>query len=228
MRLLRENSEFREAVRREILTEELVALPQRFSEYATKTDRRLEVIEEDTTNIKATMDVMKADIEVMKTDIDVMKTDIGVMKTDIGDLKGTTMELTLEKDGLAHIIAEFDLRNVRMVRMAEQNRASADFNAAIYDARDSGLLSGDEYRRLLRTDMIVRGASRDGSRVVFVAVEASYSIDEDDIEKVGLSAAAIRKAFPDQEVHAALYCKNIPDRLSSQASYDGIRVVMQD
>ena len=214
MRLLRENSEFREAVRREILTEELVALPQRFSEYATKTDRRLEVIEEDTTNIKATMDVMKADIEVMKTDI--------------GYLKGTTMELTLEKDGLAHIIAEFDLRNVRMVRMAEQNRASADFNAAIYDARDSGLLSGDEYRRLLRTDMIVRGASRDGSRVVFVAVEASYSIDEDDVEKVGLSAAAIRKAFPDQEVHAALYCKNIPDRLSSQASYDGIRVVMQD
>ena len=214
MRLLRENSEFREAVRREILTEELVALPQRFSEYATKTDRRLEVIEEDTTNIKATMDVMKADIEVMKTDI--------------GYLKGTTMELTLEKDGLAHIIAEFDLRNVRMVRMAEQNRASADFNAAIYDARDSGLLSGDEYRRLLRTDMIVRGASRDGSRVVFVAVEASYSIDEDDVEKIGLSAAAIRKAFPDQEVHAALYCKNIPDRLSSQASYDGIRVVMQD
>ena len=214
MRLLRENSEFREAVRREILTEELMALPQRFSEYATKTDRRLEVIEEDTTNIKATMDVMKADIEVMKTDI--------------GYLKGTTMELTLEKDGLAHIIAEFDLRNVRMVRMAEQNRASADFNAAIYDARDSGLLSGDEYRRLLRTDMIVRGASRDGSRVVFVAVEASYSIDEDDVEKVGLSAAAIRKAFPDQEVHAALYCKNIPDRLSAQASYDGIRVVMQD
>ena len=214
MRLLRENSEFREAVRREILTEELVALPQRFSEYATKTDRRLEVIEEDTTNIKATMDVMKADIEVMKTDI--------------GYLKGTTMELTLEKDGLAHIIAEFDLRNVRMVRMAEQNRASADFNAAIYDARDSGLLSGDEYRRLLRTDMIVRGASRDGSRVVFVAVEASYSIDEDDVEKVGLSTAAIRKAFPDQEVHAALYCKNIPDRLSAQASCDGIRVVMQD
>ena len=41
LRAARENPEFREAFRREILTEELLALPERFAAYATTTDKRL-------------------------------------------------------------------------------------------------------------------------------------------------------------------------------------------
>lgn len=44
-RLLRENPEWRDELRRELLTEELLELPQRFAEYTKVTDRRLETIE---------------------------------------------------------------------------------------------------------------------------------------------------------------------------------------
>ena len=40
IRLLRENEEWRNAVRRELLTEELLELPQRFAEYTAANDKR--------------------------------------------------------------------------------------------------------------------------------------------------------------------------------------------
>ena len=42
IRALRENPDFHAAARRELLTEELLALPQRFSQYAESTDKRLD------------------------------------------------------------------------------------------------------------------------------------------------------------------------------------------
>ena len=41
IRLLRENEEWRNAVRRELLTEELLELPQRFAEYTAANDKRV-------------------------------------------------------------------------------------------------------------------------------------------------------------------------------------------
>ena len=45
IRLLRENPEFHAAARRELLTEELLELPQRFSQYAQTTDKRLDSVD---------------------------------------------------------------------------------------------------------------------------------------------------------------------------------------
>ena len=221
IRLLRKNPEFRETLRRELLTDELLALPQRFAEYAATTDRRLDRVVDDLEDVKDTLDNVTNSLGSV-TDT------LGSVTDTLGDLNVTTVELTLEKDGLSRIVAEFGLRNVRVVRVAEQNRASADFNNAIYSAENDGVLDGNEYLRLLRTDMIVRGTSRDGSRVIFVATEASYSVEEDDIEKVSQSAATIKKVFPDDEVCAALYCENISDDLASEANRVDVRVVRRN
>ena len=45
IRLLRENPEFHAAARRELLTEELLELPQRFSQYAQTTEKRLDSVD---------------------------------------------------------------------------------------------------------------------------------------------------------------------------------------
>ena len=44
LRAARENTEFREAFRREILTDELLNLPRRFAEYAAETDRKIDAL----------------------------------------------------------------------------------------------------------------------------------------------------------------------------------------
>ena len=45
IRLLRANPEFLAAARRELLTEELLELPQRFSQYAQTTEKRLDSVD---------------------------------------------------------------------------------------------------------------------------------------------------------------------------------------
>ena len=97
LRLVREDSNFRATMRRELLTAELLEVPQRLTaleqstaaliEYTNATNRRLDNIEADITVIKDDINVMKDDITVMKDDINVMKDDITVMKGDVNVMK---------------------------------------------------------------------------------------------------------------------------------------------
>ena len=97
LRLVREDSNFRATMRRELLTAELLEVPQRLTaleqstaaliEYTNATNRRLDNIEADITVIKDDINVMKGDITVMKDDINVMKDDISVTKNDVSVIK---------------------------------------------------------------------------------------------------------------------------------------------
>ena len=97
LRLVREDSDFRATMRRELLTAELLEVPQRLTaleqstaaliEYTNATNRRLDNIEADITVIKDDINVMKGDITVMKDDINVMKDDVSVTKNDVSVIK---------------------------------------------------------------------------------------------------------------------------------------------
>ena len=114
LRLVREDSNFRATMRRELLTAELLEVPQRLTaleqstaaliEYTNATNRRLDNIEADITVIKDDINVMKGDITVMKDDINVMKDDITVMKGDVNvmkdDISVTKNDVSVIKDDI--------------------------------------------------------------------------------------------------------------------------------
>ena len=114
LRLVREDSDFRATMRRELLTTELLEVPQRLTaleqstaaliEYTNATNRRLDNIEADITVIKDDINVMKGDITVMKDDINVMKDDISVTKDDINvmkdDISVTKNDVSVIKDDI--------------------------------------------------------------------------------------------------------------------------------
>ena len=97
LRLVREDSDFRATMRRELLTAELLEVPQRLTaleqstaaliEYTNATNRRLDNIEADITVMKDDINVMKDDISVTKNDVSVMKDDIAVTKNDVSVIK---------------------------------------------------------------------------------------------------------------------------------------------
>ena len=114
LRLVREDSNFRATMRRELLTAELLEVPQRLTaleqstaaliEYTNATNRRLDNIEADITVIKDDINVVKGDITVMKDDINVMKDDITVMKGDVNvmkdDISVTKNDVSVIKDDI--------------------------------------------------------------------------------------------------------------------------------
>ncbi|MCY4654021.1 MAG: hypothetical protein OXC95_12765, partial [Dehalococcoidia bacterium] len=180
--------------RRELLTQELLDLPQKFAEYRIETSKRFDT-----------------------------------MDTEFGSIKGMVLGSNLERIGLANMVTDFRLRGVRIVRLAEYNRASEDFNEAVWNAVDDGTISEAERKRLTVTDMIVRARiGRDTDTHAYVAAEASYTIDEEDIAKVRASADALQKVFPDDTVFACLYGVNIRVSLLADASDNNVTVYIDE
>ena len=93
LRVVRENKEFREAMRRELLTEELLELPARFAEYAKANDARLDRIEGDIGVLKSDGDTLKSDVAVLKTDVKTLKSDVSTLKSDVSTLKSDVSTL---------------------------------------------------------------------------------------------------------------------------------------
>ena len=191
---MRENPEFLAAARREILTEELIALPGSFESFRNESAGRLDSLERD-----------------------------------MGVVKGAVHGFDLQSTGLSMMTAEFRLRRTRIVRLSEYNRASEDFNDAVWDAVDDGTISEAERVRLTVTDMIVRGRpDRDADTHLYLVAEASYTIDGDDVRKVRAGAASLRKIFPRDTVLACLYGVEVDSTLLAEAEADGIHVFINE
>ena len=199
--LLRENQEFREAVRQLILSEELLRLPvvfhafmSEFRSYSEGADKRLETLESGQRQ----------------------------HANDIGEL---SLELRLYNRGVSLIAALIKVREVYRVRVAERDDNSADFNNAIYEALDNDVLSQAEYDRVLDTDMIVSGVRPGSSDPVYATIEASYSVSRNDIAKAILTSDILGKVFRDADIHAALYHMEIESDIREEAVRQGVHLI---
>ena len=180
LRLLRDDPEFKEEVRRIILTEELLNL-------APRLDR-----------IEGTL--------LQITDL-------------VGDVKGDTVELKLEKNIVPIISTRLELRRGSLVKGGAPTAASHEFEDAIYDAYEEGKVTQRERSRVNDTDAIVRAVSRISKRQVYVAVEASYAIDDEDVKRAHRTAEILARVFTHAEVKPVVYGKTI-DSLASAAAED--------
>ena len=201
IRALRENPEFLAAARREILTQELLELPGRFALYSKRTDERLD----------------RMDARFDRID------------RELGHLKGIVFGLDIDRTGLPKMVSELGMRRTRIVRLAENNRAAEDFNDAVWDALDTDIITKAQYDRLIVTDMIVRGRlGRATDTYSYIVAEASYTLEQEDLEKVRTSRDAIRKVFPDAPVFGCLYGVVAHDDLRASAESDSVKVIIED
>ncbi len=216
--LLRENREFREAVRQLILTEELLTLPvefhafrTEFRSYAEATNKRLDTLEEGQRELRAGQEELRAGQHRHTNDI--------------GELKGIGLETKLFNRGVSMIATLLKVRDGQRVRVAERDANSAEFNDAIYDALESGVLTQTEYDRVLDTDMIISGSRPGSSDPIYAVIEASYSVSRNDIAKVNLTADILGKVFRDVEIHAALYHMEIASDIREEAVRRGVHLI---
>ena len=202
--LLNENDEFRDAVRRAILTEELLTLPAVFADFASE---------------------VRADFSEVRADIKELKDGQRRHTNDIGELKGVGLESKLYNRGPSHIATLLRVYDVARIRVAEKDDNSEEFNASMRLALESGVITMDEYDRVLITDMIVSALRPGASNPVYTAIEASYSVTRDDIRKVKDTARILGRVFPDAEVHTALYYMNMATFIEAEAIEQGIHLI---
>jgi hypothetical protein len=179
---------WRAEVRRLILTDDILGLPQALRDLTAATQALLETQRRHDERFNR----VDADIAELKADVGVIKTDVTVLKTDMGGVKGQLLEERFHQ----HPFVYFS-------RFARKIRAISDAQLAelVEDAVEQGKLSEAEAEDLKLIDVVARGRQRTGDSVLYLAVEVSVVVDEHDLEH------AIRRAHL---LHKATDCETLP------------------
>jgi len=175
IRMLDERPEWRSELRRLVLTDELLALPEQMAELRVHTEQRfqeLAVAQRRTEEQVAAVSAQLADlIQVVQT-----------FSTDIGELQGRS----LEGDYRTRVYAYFS----RVVRRAHA-LSPDELTSLLEDAIDRGALSEDQAEDVSLADVIIQGRRRSDGAEVFLVVEVSWGVGPQDVERATRRAALL-------------------------------------
>ena len=191
IRALKEHPEWLEELRKIILTTELIELPRKFEkllENVKKLDKKVDRIEQDVAVLKQDVAVLKQDVAVLKQDVAVLKQDVAVLKQDVavlkqdvaylkggfGRFKGREFERTIREKYYAYFGRI--LRKSKLVNFEE-------ILPLLESAEDKNLITEEQKLSVLQLDLLVSGELKPTKKRVFLAVEVSYSLHEEDIER---------------------------------------------
>ena len=183
LQLLENNPDFRAAIRRQLLTTELLELPQRVAEvtqvvanlaaqihtFTEETNRRLAILEEQAIETNRRLAILETDVAVLKTDVATLKTNVATLKTDVATLKTdvTTLKTNvsalqgsdLERRARRNIlnIARDELNLTRgKILLATGRETDPVLLQIIERAEQQGRISEQQVDHVLVTDIIIR------------------------------------------------------------------------
>jgi len=162
--LVTQHPEWRAELRRLVLTEELLALPQIVHDLAEAQQRTEQQIAQ----------LVEAQ---RRTERQIVR-----LQDDVGELKG----IVLEQRYRTHAFAYFS----RLVRRTHALMED-ELLALLEEAVARGSLSEDGMDEIARADVVVRGQRRDGSGEVYLVVEVSWGVGPGDVERAVRRAALL-------------------------------------
>ena len=200
VRILEEKPEWRAALRRQVLTDELLALPEQVASLRAETERRFQELtaqvaelataqkrtEEQVITLTAQMATLTTQVTELvdaqrRTDGQIVELTqvVRTLVDDVGELKGDALENRYRN----RVFAYFG----RLLRRAHV-LSPDELTSLLEEAVDSGALSEAEADEVALVDLVVRGRRREDGTQVYLAVEVSWSVDLNDVER------AIRRA----------------------------------
>ncbi len=252
IRAIRENPEARDELRRVLLTDELLAMPQRLSDLVTVVDAQGQRLSDLVTVVDAqgqrlsdlvtvvdaqgqrlsdlvtVVDAQGQRLSDLVTVMTLQGRDIKVLKDDMGNVKGMVIEATLQGRIIPFLSSRLNLRRATVVRGPALSRIAHEFEDAIEDASDRGEVTADQRERIYGTDVIVRARRRETGETVYVPVEASFTIDRSDVDRAANTAIALRQVFSDTDVIPAVYGEVITQGGATLAKGSGVSVFLRD
>ena len=208
LRAARENQEFREAFRDEILKD--------------YTDEKLDALSE---NVATLTDNLAALTEQVTAFIKATNSRFNDVNNDLAMLKGIGLESKLYNRGVALMATHLRMHEGRIVRVAEQDDNSSEFNNNILSALRAGRITQDQYDRILDTDMVVAGIETESDSPIYAVIEASYSLSAADVSKVCATAALVGRLFPGVVVKSVLYYLTPNERMEGEARDQGVMLI---
>ena len=206
LKLLDSKPEWAEELRTRMLPAELLALPALVAEFVASTNKRLEALEWDVTELKAGQARLEARMDRMESRQD-------RMENDIGQIKGQITPITARR--MVGKIAE--------VTQSRRPRWLADTDIIdIADDADTANVPYNELESFRAIDLALRAidkSSPDGAEH-YVIIECSSTVDANDVERARRNAAYMTQ-FTGQPTRAVVIGNQVPvevERLADQMS----------
>jgi hypothetical protein len=172
IRLLQARPEWRADLRRVVLTDELLALPEQVARLQVETDRRFHELaeaqrrtEERVAALAEAQNRINEQIAALTRVVYALTEDVRVLKIDVGDLKGDNLERRYREKAPAYFG-----RLVRRMRVL----SAEELAGLLEDAVEQGQLTDAEKDEAILTDAVVRGRYQGSGAEVYLVVEVSW------------------------------------------------------
>ena len=251
IRVMDSNPEFLEAVRSRLLTRELLELPQRFDRledtlqryiektdqrieslenkfdlYVEKTDQRLEALEDRLSSVEDRLSRLENIVSELAASLKELTASHNTLVRHVDNMRGDHLEMRLQ--GRIHsLLGARGLYRTRVLRATFPAGSSHEFIDRADDAVMDGVITSEQYQRLMDTDLIVRACrGRDSEQDVYVATEVANLLDAEDINRVTAAGVALARVFPHSEVMTAVYGRAISEKDEILAELKGAEVFL--
>ena len=191
IRLLQARPEWRADLRRVVLTDELLALPEQIARLQAETDRRFHELaeaqrrtEERVAALAEAQNRINEQIAALTRVVYALTEDVRVLKIDVGDLKGDNLERRYREKAPAYFG-----RLVRRMRVL----SAEELAGLLEDAVEQGQLTEAEKGEAILTDVVVRGRYHGSGAEVYLVVEVSWGVGVHDVERAVQRAAVLGK-----------------------------------
>jgi hypothetical protein len=199
IRLLQERPEWRADLRRLVLTDELLALPELVRELVQaqqRTEGRVGRLEESVESLRAETErrfqelataqlTLTRRIDDLREAVQTLADRTYTLITDVGELKGSDLKRRYRERPFAYF--------QRLIRQAH-TLSGDELNAMLDRAVTAGQLTEEDVDEIVWADAIVRGRRREDDQEVYLVVEASWGVGPYDVQRADKRAKLLAKA----------------------------------
>ena len=210
LQLLDQNPAFRQEVRRRILPDDLLSLPEQLAEL--------------TTNVNAFIEQQVATNARLEALYDSAAVRLTALETNVADLNGSDTERRARENILNIARDELNLTRGRIL-LARGRDTVPTLLAAITAAEENGITTESQVDDVLLADIIIEDSSSDGRQPVHAVFEVTHTIKLDDIQRAKDRADTVAAAT-DTDAIAVVIGGTIQPHLLAQAKEMGVRVVI--
>lgn len=212
--LFYQNPEFRAELRRLVLTDEMLNLPEQMRTTSEEIHKLYEISKQQSErlgHIEDDIETLKTDVTTLKTDVATLKTDVATLKIDMADVKGDVLEINV-RDRVFVYLSRF-ARRLRLVTVQQL----ADLAE---DALDAGQLTESEFDQVKLLDVVARGRDRETGETIYLAGEVSYTVNDSDLERA-IERAGLLQTITETRAFPVVVGKVIPDLMRQKITERG-------
>lgn len=222
---LKAHPDWLEELRKLILTAELLELPKRFEELVqrvAKIEKDVEILKQDVAVLKQDVEILKQDVEILKQDVAVLKQDVAILKSDMAYVKGEVGRLKgkdFEREVREKYYAFFGkiLRKSKLIPIPE-------LLPLLEEAEERGVITEEQFDSFLKIDLVIEGQIKATKKPVVLAVEVSFSLYEEDIDRAS-SRADILAQLLKKEVIPTVVFVEAKNEILQKAEDKGILLI---